>query len=695
MAGRGGLDSILRYAVSGVAGGIGLASESIHARKERKKAKSFTTEKSNNNPIPPQESSTSTPTSLHEEGADEEVIIEQEDEKEWDLDDAQTGLPGGASSDDEPSEYTLGEPSAPKKSKADSANITEAFLKRYPPPAPTDDAQSLPLPVILPQRRPKDRTRGFIRAYAPELEMRGIDQAMFLDFLQTFEKASEANPWINAINLAGIAASFIPDGFGVGLADSNQRLPRQDERRIYRPRGLYCLVMTWTPESSETSSAFDLTFTISVKSKSNPSGQSNFAKRFSNSSGKTYADMEFPEVAPLIFPALDNLAEQRDKDAARKRDKLKKKAKFVDDYWDKRAQAKYAGISILRLCNREEALEGASGVYLEALGEVQLEVMDGTKRGYDRSGWRMGDRMGSGERIQMQQGAGKGGQDYTQRQTDAHVSAGREVNTHGGFSDGRRGMGGGLGLGSGPLGLPLPTPQMAIKKLLKKDVLYLMIVNMPSEAEMAAAMAATGRWKGRDEKARVDSQSLRFFEFGAEAWRWDLCDAIQGSLFARFLHSIGHRNATCLKTLRFIVDEPDDNEETPEIEQMIEVIMTLLKHHTCSLSDLEIILNTENDQSYWDIDEEAPTQPCRNLNGPTQFPTVEEAIYDALKEPIQQLPGLKNLHFEGFGRDPFINEELVKFERDVVGYPSNGGADLTSSSPPLHLSPLVELTKLQ
>ena len=175
----------------------------------------------------------------------------------------------------------------------------------------------------------------------------------------------------------------------------------------------------------------------------------------------------------------------------------------------------------------------------------------------------------------------------------------------------------------------------------------------------------------------------------------ELLKCLKEHIDHEIINSIGHRNATCLKTLRFIVDEPDDNEETPEIEQMIEVIMTLLKHHTCSLSDLEIILNTENDQSYWDIDEEAPTQPCRNLNGPTQFPTVEEAIYDALKEPIQQLPGLKNLHFEGFGRDPFINEELVKFERDVVGYPSNGGADLTSSSPPLHLSPLVELTKLQ
>lgn len=359
MAGRGGLDGILRYAVSGVAGGIGLASESIHARKERKKAKSITTENSSNTPIPPQESSSSTPASLHEKGADEEIIIEQEDEKQWDLDDAQNELPGGASSDNEPPEYTVSDPSAPKESEPDSANITETFLKRYPPPAPPDDAQPLPLPVILPQRRPKDRTRGFIRAYAPELEMRGIDQAMFLEFLQTFEKASEANPWINAINLAGIATSFIPDGFGVGLAvgiaiqmsvrvamdlqsrtRTNAFLDKMNDD-FYRPRGLYCLVMTWSPESSETSSAFDLTSTISSKSKSNPSGPSNFAKKFSNSSGKTYADMEFPEVAPLIFPALDNLAKQQGEDAARKRDKLKKKAKFVDDYWDKRAQAKY------------------------------------------------------------------------------------------------------------------------------------------------------------------------------------------------------------------------------------------------------------------------------------------------------------------------------------------------------------------
>ena len=125
----------------------------------------------------------------------------------------------------------------------------------------------------------------------------------------------------------------------------------------------------------------------------------------------------------------------------------------------------------------------------------------------------MGGRTGSGERMQMQQGANSEGQVYTHGQTRADLYAGRVMNTQGGFGGGRgggTGLGGGLGLGSGPLGLPIPTPQMAIKKLLKKvslpitpkdkrrnhtdntvkDVLYLMIVSMPSEADMAAAMAA-------------------------------------------------------------------------------------------------------------------------------------------------------------------------------------------------------------
>lgn len=69
--------------------------------------------------------------------------------------------------------------------------------------------------MVLPQRRPKDRSRGFIRAYAPVLENCGIDQATWLAFLDTFQKSSAANPWLNAINLAAIGTMFMPHVIGL------------------------------------------------------------------------------------------------------------------------------------------------------------------------------------------------------------------------------------------------------------------------------------------------------------------------------------------------------------------------------------------------------------------------------------------------------------------------------------------------
>jgi hypothetical protein len=96
--------------------------------------------------------------------------------------------------------------------------------------------------------------------------------------------------------------------------------------------------MTWKPESSETHEMFNLTSTIS--SSLNSAGSS-MRSKFKASSGQTYGDLEFPETAPLIFPALDNLANQTGDEALRKRDKLKKAKNFVENYMDKRAQAKY------------------------------------------------------------------------------------------------------------------------------------------------------------------------------------------------------------------------------------------------------------------------------------------------------------------------------------------------------------------
>lgn len=75
-------------------------------------------------------------------------------------------------------------------------------------------------PVILPQRRPKARERGFVKAYAPDLMRAGIDQATFMAFLDGFTKALTQSPLLGAINLAGGVAGMIPTAIAppIGIA---------------------------------------------------------------------------------------------------------------------------------------------------------------------------------------------------------------------------------------------------------------------------------------------------------------------------------------------------------------------------------------------------------------------------------------------------------------------------------------------
>jgi hypothetical protein len=53
-------------------------------------------------------------------------------------------------------------------------------------------ASYLPYPVILPQRRPGNKTRGFVRAYAPVLQDVGIERDQFLTFIKELQKHSQA-----------------------------------------------------------------------------------------------------------------------------------------------------------------------------------------------------------------------------------------------------------------------------------------------------------------------------------------------------------------------------------------------------------------------------------------------------------------------------------------------------------------------
>ena len=189
---KGGL---VRAGIRSVSGAVGLASESIKARKADRQS--------------PEKDTPATATRSDSAQAVKDAPSTQRGdeaghdlENEWDLDDAQDEIAGEHSQ------------------SAVDANPERTFLEKHGRQSNSNVTGQLELPVVIPQRRPKDRSRGFIRAYAPVLQSAGIDQPTWLDFLDTLQKSSAADPWLNAINFASIGTMFMPHviGFAVSYA---------------------------------------------------------------------------------------------------------------------------------------------------------------------------------------------------------------------------------------------------------------------------------------------------------------------------------------------------------------------------------------------------------------------------------------------------------------------------------------------
>ena len=189
---KGGL---VRAGIRSVSGAVGLASESIKARKTDRQS-------------PENAASTVTTRSDSAQAVEDVPSTQREDEagedleNEWNLDDAQDEIAGE------------------HNQSAVDANPERTFLEKHGRQSGITSSGQLELPVVIPQRRPKDRSRGFIRAYAPVLQGAGIDQSTWLDFLDTLQKSSAADPWLNAINFASIGTMFMPHviGFAVSYA---------------------------------------------------------------------------------------------------------------------------------------------------------------------------------------------------------------------------------------------------------------------------------------------------------------------------------------------------------------------------------------------------------------------------------------------------------------------------------------------
>lgn len=241
--------------------------------------------------------------------------------------------------------------------------------------------QPLPLPVILPQRRPNSKSRGFARAYAPDLwHYKGIDQQTFLTFLADFHKSSQASPVFQVINVAALAVGFAPSAIAMAVsaavtAASNAAIEVQSRVRtniyldkanqeMFHPKNLHCMIMTFKPEEQDN---VLLNFNFNngaIRSEPTPSklwpsipnlSESRVRRKLRQSDGVSQGQLAFPPAAQLIFVATTNpnealasgdTTEPIDSQPSPHKESSgswKSTRTFVSEYKDRRAQAAFAG----------------------------------------------------------------------------------------------------------------------------------------------------------------------------------------------------------------------------------------------------------------------------------------------------------------------------------------------------------------
>ena len=389
--------AVLGVTVKLLASGVGLVSEAVHHRKDKKgdgsqseRPDSISQQSNSEDPpiyvdVPPKQAEEliANKQAVPADGqkathelvpADDQDNRYDTDETDWALDDAAVEAQADTIEEDTPHDF---------KWRDSVSNNRNSSLQR--------PSESLPFPVILPQRRPRTKTRGFIRAYAPILDNSGIDQNMFMSFLQDFHRAAQASPIFGVVQIACNVAGLYPDplvGLGVqavsiaaGIGQEIQERWRtnkyldQANKELFEPRGLFALIVTYVPSNNKQTVVEFETVDIGAQAIARYNHPSEMqaaggsaeeakkptfiedlrekAKRLRVASGETQGEAQMPAIcAPLIFPTLDTVVDQLERDnrnnsegfANAMKAKTKNSSAFVANYFDRRAQAAYVSV---------------------------------------------------------------------------------------------------------------------------------------------------------------------------------------------------------------------------------------------------------------------------------------------------------------------------------------------------------------
>lgn len=330
------------------------------------------------------------------------------DEEAWELDEVSEALPAYDELDGAPGELprenTEDDPdaihqddSAETKEKKRDRMIRELVAMAGPPGPKT----KLPFPVIIPQRRPGAKRRGFVRAYAPVLQDCGIGQDVFLKFISDFHKASQASMWLQvlvvtaditgwspllSVSLTALAVQIIAEtAMQFQIRKRTTSYLDKVNQEVFMPRGQYAMIMKFhekppkqkkkkngaasdpladmftmeqvnisgsgvrqegDPEAgpAPATNGFDAAETIAkfTNTKEHPemNAWKSRMKGFRLESGQTHGQMQLPECAPLIYPRIDRAAlrEQEGKEA---KSSWMNTRTWAHEYIDRRRQIEF------------------------------------------------------------------------------------------------------------------------------------------------------------------------------------------------------------------------------------------------------------------------------------------------------------------------------------------------------------------
>jgi hypothetical protein len=230
-------------------------------------------------------------------------------------------------SEDKPSLSSLDEDSPLPPAYCDSTPVTNIHT------AIPSTTTPLPLPIIIPQRRPSTSSRGFVPVYCSDLlTHESISQDEFIAFLTTLNSSFQSSPTLRAINIGAMAAGFVPSAIAIATSLSVQiavrnvikvQVSRRTEsaldkanREMFWPRGRHAFITTFVPGQKD--SEF-----IDVDTN----------QSFQRNAGQKSKAIELPESAPLILLDSGNSSPSPNSSM------WSRSSQFLSTYFDKRAQA--------------------------------------------------------------------------------------------------------------------------------------------------------------------------------------------------------------------------------------------------------------------------------------------------------------------------------------------------------------------